>query len=495
MKVQNIDIDKIKPYDKNPRNNDEAVEYVANSLKEFGWQQPIVVDKDMIIVVGHTRYKAAQKLGYEKVPVVVADKLTPEQIKAYRLADNKTAEKAEWDVDLLDVELNDIDITSDLDMTDFGFDLNDLEEEQQLDPQISEDQFEADENEIETDIQKGQVFKLGRHRLMCGDSTSKDDVNKLIGKKIVDLVFTDPPYGMKKENDGVANDNLNFDKLLKFNQKWIPLTLDVLKRNGSWYCWGIDEPLMDIYSSIIKPKIKDHELTFRNLITWDKGSGQGQNSEQRLSYATADEKCLFVMKGNIEVVKNSDEFPQPYSPVQEYLESEAKSVGLTSKKYKELFNSHMFNHYFTKSQFTLIKKSVYEKLHQIYPKNFKKPYQEIKNQFVEARELVKKDRPYFNNTFDNMNNVWHFSRTSVEERELTGGHATPKPIALCARAIQASSRENENVLDVFGGSGSTLVACEQLGRNALLMELDPKWCQVIINRWETLTGKKAERIV
>lgn len=132
MKVQNIDIDKIKPYDNNPRKNDEAVEYVANSLKEFGWQQPIVVDKDMIIVVGHTRYKAAQKLGYEKVPVVVADKLTPEQIKAYRLADNKTAEKAEWDVDLLDVELNDIDITSDLDMTDFGFDV-------QLDEQDNEE--------------------------------------------------------------------------------------------------------------------------------------------------------------------------------------------------------------------------------------------------------------------------------------------------------------------------------------------------------------------
>lgn len=173
MKVQNISIQDVKPYANNPRDNDGGVDAVANSINEFGWQQPIVVDKDNVIIVGHTRYKAAKKLGMDKVPVVVADSLSPEQVKAYRLADNKTGELTDWDMGLLDDELADI---ADIDMSDFGFDL-DISDD---DEEVQEDDFDEEPPE-EPKSKFGQVYQLGRHRLMCGDSTKAEDVKKLVG--------------------------------------------------------------------------------------------------------------------------------------------------------------------------------------------------------------------------------------------------------------------------------------------------------------------------
>lgn len=173
VKVQNVSIDSIKPYENNPRDNDGGVDAVANSIKEFGWQQPIVVDKDNVIIVGHTRYKAARKLGMKEVPVVVANNLTPEQVKAYRLADNKTGELTDWDMSLLDDELGDI---ADIDMSDFGFNL-DLDDDE---VEVQEDDFDEEVPE-EPKSKLGQIYQLGRHRLMCGDSTKPEDVKKLVG--------------------------------------------------------------------------------------------------------------------------------------------------------------------------------------------------------------------------------------------------------------------------------------------------------------------------
>lgn len=290
MKIINIKTTDIKPYDKNPRKNDGAVDMVANSIKEFGFKVPIIVDKNNIIVAGHTRHKAAKKLGLKEVPVIIADDLTDEQIKAFRLADNKVGEIAEWDFDLLGEELDNL-LHFDIDMEDFGFESKlDNEEE------VEEDDFDAELPE-EPKSKLGDIYQLGNHRLMCGDSTSEEDVVLLMDGVKADMVFTDPPYGMKKEADGVLNDNLNYDKLLEFNKQWIPHTFDALKDNGSWYCWGIDEPLMDIYSNILKPKIRNQEIVFRNLITWFKnpsGLGDGQNNPVARSYGVITEKCLFV---------------------------------------------------------------------------------------------------------------------------------------------------------------------------------------------------------
>ena len=176
MKVEAKSIDEIKPYENNPRDNDDAVDAVANSIKEFGWQQPIVVDNEGVIIAGHTRYKAAQKLGLKHVPVVVADNLTPDQVKAYRLADNKTAELADWDMDLLNDELDQI---RDIDMSDFGFD--DLDSLELEDADTAKDDNFDEATPTEPKSKPGQIYQLGRHRLMCGDSTNKSDVKELMG--------------------------------------------------------------------------------------------------------------------------------------------------------------------------------------------------------------------------------------------------------------------------------------------------------------------------
>lgn len=187
-------VDELTPYENNPRNNDNAVEAVAKSIKEFGFKVPLVIDKDGEIAAGHTRLKAAKELGLEEVPCIIADDLTPEQVKAFRLADNKVAEFAEWDFELLNNELFELDEIN-FDMEQFGFEI-DLQEE----TSVIEDDFDGGLKE-ETGIKQGDVFQLGRHRLMCGDSTQEDDINKLLKDKEIDMIFTDPPYGMGLNTD------------------------------------------------------------------------------------------------------------------------------------------------------------------------------------------------------------------------------------------------------------------------------------------------------
>ena len=234
---------------------------------------------------------------------------------------------------------------------------------------------------------------------------------------------------------------------------------------------------------------KDNLITFRNLITWDKGHGQGQLSELFRSYATADEKCLFVMMGVQGFNNNSDNYFEGYEPIRMYLNDEMEKCG-GKKNWKAALGNGMGSHYFTKSQWTFPTQEAYSKLQAfgLEYAAFKREYAAFKREYDEIKKEWYETRAYFNNTHDNMNNVWHFDRAGKEERV---GHATPKPIALCGRAIKSSSREDEIVLDVFGGSGSTMIACEQLNRICYTMELEPKWVDVIIQRWEQHTGQKA----
>jgi len=300
------------------------------------------------------------------------------------------------------------------------------------------------------------------------------------------MVFTDPPYGMKKESEGVLNDNLNYGDLLEFNRQWIPITLANTKENGSWYCWGTDEPLMDIYSEIIKPMISKQMLTFRNLITWDKGNGQGQTAENIRSYVIADEKCLFVMCGVQGFNNNSDNYFNGWDGIREYLTSERDKLGWSSSDVIKITGKSTASHYFTKSQWMFPTEDHYRAMSKAAKsEGFKREYEDVKREYYLTRA-------YFDNTHDNMNNVWHFKRHNRDGSE--GGHATPKPIELCERAILSSCERGNLVLDVFGGSGSTLIACEKLGRSSLLLELDPTYCDVIIKRWQEHTGKQAVHI-
>ena len=231
MKVKTIKIDEIIPYVRNPRQNKDAIAKVSASLKEFGWQQPIVVDKDMVVIAGHTRLEAARTLGMDKVPVQIAEDLTDAQVKAYRIADNRVSQEAEWDLDLLKLELADLD-NLDYDLLLTGFDDDELNG--MLIEAVEEgftDEDDVPELPDEPVSVLGDIWTLGNHRLMCGDSTSVDDFDKLMDGHKSDMIFTDPPYGMSygggraagsskkgalvKAHGMIKNDDLQGDNLVQ----------------------------------------------------------------------------------------------------------------------------------------------------------------------------------------------------------------------------------------------------------------------------------------
>jgi DNA modification methylase len=307
-----------------------------------------------------------------------------------------------------------------------------------------------------------------------------------------DVAHNDPPYGMKKENEGVLNDNLNYSDLLDFNKEWISLQFTHLKENGSWYCWGVDEPLMDIYSEILKPYIAEQKATFRNLITWFKnpsGLGDGQNNPSARSYGIITEKCLFVMMGVQGFANDLSNWFEGFEKFRLYYESETKKAGLNISKICDLTNTYA-GHYFSRSQYAFPTKEHHLKIQSYCQANnidaFKKEYEEIKKEYEEIKKEYYSTRAYFDNTHNLMTNVWSFDRTSKQERQETGGHATPKPILLCQRVIKSSCPEDGLTVDFFLGSGSTMVAAHQLKRKCYGMELDPKYCQVIIDRMTKL---------
>lgn len=475
----------IKTNPGNPRLiKDDKFNKLVKSIKDFPKMmelRPIIVDDENIILGGNMRYKALQELKMKDIPdewVKKASDLTDEEKKQFIIKDNVGF--GEWNYDQLANDWN----ADDLDR--WGLDIPSFDADPEQ-VEAVEDDYEIPDT-IKTDIVLGDLFEIGQHRLLCGDSTKIDDVEKLMDGHKADMVFTDPPYGMKKEAEGVLNDNLNYDDLLEFNKQWIPLTFDALKDNGSWYCWGIDEPLMDIYSEILKPMARKSEITFRNLITWNKFHKQKPTAiEMMRSYCVYDEKCLFVMCGVQGFSNNSDNYFEEYEPIRSYLEQEAKKANINAKNIKGICGVGMYSHWFTKSQWDLMTEEHYKIIQNYCIENginaFGVEFGKIKKQYDEIKKQWYETRAYFNNTHETyMTEVWDFETANEDERELTGGHATPKPIALCSRAIKSSSREGEIVLDFFGGSGSTLIACEQLNRTCYMMELDPKYCQVIIDR-------------
>jgi DNA modification methylase len=490
MEVKKVKISEVKTNPKNPRLiKDDKFKKLVKSIEEFPQMlelRPIVVDENNIVLGGNMRLKACIEVGLKEIFIVQAAELTEEQKDEFIVKDNVGF--GEWDWDLL---ANEWDTEK---LTDWGLDLPIDLSVQEL--EAEEDNFEIP-NEIFTDIVIGDLFEIGEHRLLCGDSTDSDSVDKLMNGEKADMAHNDPPYGMKKESEGVLNDNLNYSDLLDFNREWIALQFMHLKENGSFYCWGIDEPLMDIYSEILKPYMKEQKATFRNLITWDKGHGQGQNAEATRSFATADEKCLFVMLGVQGFNNNSDNYFEGWEPIRDYLLSQRILAGWDIPTMKRVAGHSDISrdHWTSKSQWTMPTLEVYKSFQNWCINNkveaFKKDYKELKNEYEDIKfgfNGVKNGfystRAYFNNTHDNFNNVWKFDRHIRQGDE--GGHATPKPIPLCQRAIKSSCPENGLVLDVFLGSGSTMVASHQLNRKCYGIELDPKYCQVIINRMKKL---------
>lgn len=387
MQVEAKSIDEIKPYENNPRDNNDAVDAVANSIKEFGWQQPIVVDNEGVIIAGHTRYKAAQKLGLKHVPVVVADNLTPDQVKAYRLADNKTAELADWNMDLLNDELDQI---RDIDMSDFGFD--DLDSLELEDADTAKDDNFDEATPTEPKSKPGQIYQLGRHRLMCGDSTNKSDVKELMGGYQADLLLTDPPYNVDytrktKTAMKIVNDHLKDDDFYKFLYSAFDCAKENMKDGAAYYVWYASSQAINF-----RRALNDAGMKVRQQLIWEKN----QIVIGRQDYQWQHEPCLYGW--------NED-------------------------------GSHAW--YSDRKQSTVL----------------------------------------------------HFDKPQRSDL-----HPTMKPIPLFDYQIKNSSKSGDIVLDLFGGSGTSIMACEQDGRTCYTMEFDPKYVDVIINRWEEFTGEKAKLI-
>ena len=392
-KIVMLPVSEVRPYEKNPRKNAEAVKFVKASIEQFGFKVPIIVDSNRVIVCGHTRLLAAKSLGMSEVPCIMADDLTDDQIRAFRLADNKVGEFAEWDMDLLGDELDAIADACDIDMGDFGFDLSDDDEESE----VVEDEVPE---EVEPVCKKGEIWQLGEHRLMCGDSTDADAVAKLMEGSKANLLFTDPPYGVSYEKKTkevlksktytkIQNDDLKLDQFKDF-------LFDVFTNARAWL---LDSASYYVFSC--------------------------QGGDQEMMMMMMMRECGIPCRHQIIWVKDAPVF----------------SMGRLDYDY---------NH------------------------------EPILYGWVKKHTFYRKG--------EQDKSVWEFKRTANKI------HPTMKPVELICNALKNSTEKEDIVLDLFGGSGSTMIACEQLGRKCRMMELDPHYCDVIIARWEKLTGMKAEKL-
>lgn len=368
LKVTETPIQNVIPYARNPRKNETAIVKVAASLAEFGWQQPIVVDKEMVVIAGHTRLEAARRLNMETVPVSVAEHLTDAQVKAYRIADNRVHQEADWDLDLLKLEFADLK-EADFDLAKTGFDddeLNKLLAEAITEGLTDEDEVPAVPEEPKTKL--GDIYQLGRHRLMCGDATMIADVEKLMDGVYPDLIHTDPPYGMSAvSKSGVLKEKYGTDIMGDD-------TTDVAKDSFN-LIYGLYPEAKQIWwgANYYSSALPDSEC----WLVWDKNNGQSDQTDCELAWAN---------------------------------------------------------------------------------------FRSVVRQFTQSSE--KKNRV----------------------------HPTQKPVSLMEWIIKRFNVTAKTIADFFGGSGSTLIAAEKHNIAGYIMEKDPRFCDVIVKRWEDFTGKKAELI-
>jgi DNA modification methylase len=389
MQVTLWQIDRVIPYARNAREIPQAaIDKVAASIREFGWRQPIVVDGGGVIVAGHTRLLAARKLGLSAVPVHVADNLTAAQIKAYRLMDNRSHQEATWDMELLATELGELQ-AGDLDMSLTGFDQDEIAKllaDQTVTSGLT-DEDDVPELPAKPVTKAGDVWLLGSHRVLCGDSTVVENVAVLLGQSRADLVFTDPPYnvdysGYTEEKLKIQGDKMSDAEFAAFLERTFRACRTGVKQGASLYiCHG-----------------SSYQREFQNAL----------------------ERAGFEVRCQLIWAKNTF----------------AWGFGRYKFQHEPIFYCHVAGQsdswYGDKSQATL----------------------------------------------------WHEKKPAANRL-----HPTMKPVELIERALVNSSKGGDLVFDPFGGSGSTLIACEKLGRNAALIELDPKYADVIIKRWEAFSGK------
>ena len=384
-------IERLIEYARNPRKNDHAVDKIASVIKEFGFRVPVVAKSDGLVVDGHLRLKAAKKLGLTEIPVILADDMTETQIKAFRISVNKMAELAEWDNEMLALEIADLkDAGYDLGLTGFSADELDAMNPEVIEGLTDEDAVPDAPDEPKTKL--GDIYKLGNHRLMCGDSTSVDAVTKLTRGGGVDMLLTDPPYnvayeGKTKESLTIQNDSMGDDQFRQFLRDAFVTADTVMKKGAVFYIWHADSEGYNFRGAC-----QDAGWKVRQCLIWKKSS----MVMGRQDYHWKHEPCLYGWKEG------------------------AGHLWATDRK---------------------------------------------------QTTILEFDKPSRN-----------------------GEHPTMKPVALFEYQLLNNTKGGDIVLDLFGGSGTTMLAAEKHGRHAMLMELDPKYCDVIISRWESFTGKQAELV-
>ena len=384
-KVERRSISSIIPYARNSRtHSDEQVAQIAASIKEWGFTNPILIDIDGEIIAGHGRLLAAQKLGLKEVPCITAIGWSDAQKKAYVIADNKLALNAGWDNDMLAIEFGELkDLDFNLDLIGFNSDeLANILKEPETEGLTDEDAV-PEAPEVPVTVEE-DVWVLGRHRLMCGDSTSIDAVEKLMAGRKANMLHTDPPYGVDYE--GVPNDHLKDAQLEAFLHDALSCAFAALAPGSNIYVWHADITALEFISAFRSAGFRQARPP---TIQWVKPSLTMSQGD----YHSQNEPCLYGWKEGSGRVRVKD-----------------------------------------RKQTT----------------------------------------------------IWKCDRT--DEKKV---HPTMKPVELCQRAVENSSDVNGIVLDLFGGSGSTLIACEKTARDCHMMELDPKYCDVIIKRWQEFTGKSA----
>ena len=415
MNIIEKKLDDLIPYANNPRQNDNAVQGVAESIRQFGFKNPIIIDKDNVIVAGHTRYKASRLLGLKTVPTIIADDLTEVQVRAFRIADNRTAEAATWDEILLAEELNAVKDDFDMDALGFG----DLLKE--IDPDSYEDEYEEELPE-EPKSQYGEVYQLGRHRLMCGDSTKAEDYAALMDGAQADLIVTDPPYNVDYEGqDGakIQNDHMSNAGFVKFLTDAFTAMKAALRPGGAFYVWHADSTRYEFLQGL------DHAgLQTRQILVWVKSS----ITLGRQDYQWKHEPAIYGWKEGA-----AHHFTMDRS-LPTVIEDAPNAAKMTKDEMKDYIK-------------------------------------DLRARLDEGSTVLRVDKP---------------SSSDL--------HPTMKPVRLIAQLVKNSSKRGESVLDIFGGSGTTLIAAEQLDRSCYMMELDPRYVDVIITRWEKMTGQTAVKL-
>lgn len=419
MRIQDLPLDTIIPYADNPRDNSGAVDAVAESIKQFGFNVPLVLDRDHVIITGHTRYKAAQKMGLSSVPCIIAEGLSEDQARAYRLADNRVSELATWDKVLLSKELKALEEIG-IDMTDFGF-------SEELDELHPDDVQEIDTPEDAPPVTKpGDIFQLGRHRLMCGDATDPEAVKTLVRDEKMDLLLTDPPYnvdyaGATAAQMKIENDSMNSAEFYKFLQSAFASADPALKPGAAFYVWHAPGENAAIFYDVIRNldpwKIKQSLVWVKNLIVLGHSDYQYRH-----------EPCIYGVK------TGAAHFFADTRSENTVIEDRPNLAGMS------------------KQELTALCKELLDR----------EPCQ---------TSIFREDKPAASHQ-----------------------HPTMKPVKLFARLILNSTKKSGKILDVFAGSGTTAIAAEQLDRSAYMLELSPLYCDLIIKRWEDMTGEKAVKL-